>query len=945
MFTYEESAENKNKKSEEYAGIENNVEVDEMYENRQRDITALLGDKCRFSCLWCTFVCQSYFDYCQHVRGNHSDKISVHLLSDDAEAHSDILRLKKCHICKASLPYDSYSLFKHLMMKHRDHKFNWKQQISEQAAQIKPNSTKSQEQDFSNMQKCFVFIKMSKYVQSVKDDINKECVPFVARTNFPGTTAISDLCFEGQNLPVKATSEIGNLCLFECYKCNTNFDSCYGLTKHANQKHFRLPCDGTIRKLIKRSLKIARYHSCRVCNKTILCDLKYIDQHVSQHKIHMKDYMVMKTPNQLQSFKEKFVTIYDYRFSGQSLTTTESCNVPSESITTAVENLCLFQCDKCQGRFNNTSTFRHHLTKCKGNNKFDPKYVSKALFHKCRLCGLIMLCDKALLWRHLRATHAIALSDYSTTNLLKHMNEGKMIRDVQITPKNHLDLVPAVMPLERICNKKGSLADNLTTRMIGNLCLFACDICEFRSKLWGGMKNHNAYSNHGPGHSRFDPKYLKEARYHECKICEQVMLCDKSVIKNHIKNIHGIRLLEKYENLSVQEKEFDHKYQNDTKDTDDELSKKQSDFNSSDNNFQEEEHAGQLITKEFRNLSLFRCNTCRMQCNSYCSMKLHLSKCQGTWRVEKKHVMNSILHSCKICQKNVFCDKTIISSHVATNHKMSTTQYVSLLVQDQVKKEYKIKQLEGPGSSMESVKVFSSALPISNVNFGISKELLQDADTTSLVNNLCYFGCISCNFTSRNWPDLSLHIRVRHQKDKERIYFRSEYVKEAVYHKCYICEKGILCDEELIIRHIKKQHNIYLLKKYKRLGKIYKTKTHNSSAKVYAKCYTDLPAHVDQSMISNKTINACVFSCDKCPFTKSNWTEFRHHKRSVHSDARFEFDPKYVKSAKYYQCPLCETFTLCDRTIILCHLNRHKFRSIKKFDAWLEENKENRSIK
>ncbi len=933
-------------------GSEGVDDIDILYNDYQQDFSALLGDQCQFSCIWCHFECQSYFQYNQHVKRNHSDKIKIHLLTNDAEAHSSKLRLTKCHFCKLPIPHDSYCLLLHLMQKHRNFKLSWVEQTFDYVAAFKHRPKKTQANIFHEMQKCFVTIKLSKYVQQVKDDRNREIVPFVAWKNFHGTNNMDQICFKSKKLPVKATNNIGNLCLFECYKCHIKFYSCYTLIRHATQDHFQSSCRSTIYAVVNKSIKRARYHCCRVCNKTILCDLRYINKHLNKHKIHMKDYMFIK----LKHLKDSLVPISNYTFNGLSLTSFETLEVPEASYTTAVENLCHFRCDKCSITYHNTGALKNHLKTCKRTTKFEPNYVLNAVFHKCKICSLTMLCDKAVIWRHLHFCHAIELSAYTAKTHLQLRDTNARTKKLPLVKK--ISRVPIVSPLKRICNFRGSLPKHLTTSIVGDYCSFACDKCNFRSHSWGGMKNHNVNCDQGPGHSKFDSKYLREARYHTCKVCERILLCDTSVIKAHVKISHGYHTMEKYQKLCYRDKEVksligETNYNKHYFNMEESLTKAPPVAQTAENSSKQPTHiTGQkreMITKEFRNLIHYKCDKCNMLCKSYGSITTHSSRCVGTKTFNKKNIVELAFHKCNICYKKVMCDKHIIANHVRRRHKMSTEEYLALLLKDQVKESFKYKYIKEVGCLEERVKVFPSALPTLNNSFVISKELLHDTDSTSLLRNLCLFKCISCNYLSTSWSDMACHARILHQKEESKIQFQPEYVKQAVYHKCHLCENRILCDKELIMRHLRKQHKIYVFQKYKSLGqnlkKEIKMGVHLSSTKVYEKSYTILPSHVDQSMISSKTNNSCIFSCDKCSFVKSSWTDFRHHKRSLHNDARFEYDPKYVKSAKYYQCPLCQMFTLCDRTIILCHLNRHKFRSIKKFDAWLEENKENRSLK
>ncbi len=75
----------------------------EKGEMNREDLSALLGDLCRFRCVWCDFQDSHYDIFCQHVQEEHESKIPYYLLEDDAESYAEKLVLTACHICSESL--------------------------------------------------------------------------------------------------------------------------------------------------------------------------------------------------------------------------------------------------------------------------------------------------------------------------------------------------------------------------------------------------------------------------------------------------------------------------------------------------------------------------------------------------------------------------------------------------------------------------------------------------------------------------------------------------------------------------------------------------------------------------------------------------------------------------------------------------------------------------
>ncbi len=102
------------------------------------------------------------------------------------------------------------------------------------------------------------------------------------------------------------------------------------------------------------------------------------------------------------------------------LNATERELIPKESITSIVWNLCNFQCDKCNFRSSSFNILRAHLKKCKGNGKFHCKYVIDAIFHECKICGTISLCDKVALWKHVHNIHNLKMEAYEALSMLSN---------------------------------------------------------------------------------------------------------------------------------------------------------------------------------------------------------------------------------------------------------------------------------------------------------------------------------------------------------------------------------------------------------------------------------------------------------------------------------------------------------------------------------------------
>ncbi len=887
-----------------------------------------------FSCTWCDFQEKSYYAFSQHVGRNHKSKISRHQLKGDAESHAKVLKLTKCKICKAPIPHDSFCILEHLREKHKYHDGSLRQGI-ERYVSLKDK--RSQKADLVQMQKCFVSIKFSKFVQHFKDSINQPKVQCVQRKEFT-RKRLGDVCYHGSNIPVKPTTEIGDLCLFECKYCKKEIRKFDQLLSHLSikcRRPYLLNRNDAI--VMSLCIKEARYHLCRMCNKVTLCDLKFIKKHLwKYHRIYLNNYL-FKKPDHINWLRSKLVVISDYKFKGVILSNYERDQVPMESITTEVEDLCAFQCDKCHRRCYSFQVLRMHLTECKGTTKFHKKYMTNSIIHECKICGVRMLCDKRVIGIHIRKHEKtlIVYTNLSASSINKQINsvaitQSKTLISSDSMSKFSKSSVPLISPLKKVVNPPSSLASSLTTNIVENLCSFACGICEFKTNKWGGMKSHNRHSDHGPGNGKYNTKYVKEARYHKCVVCNAVMLCDIYVIKSHVTNSHGYPL-EKYVQIC---KEKGTKAKLPRK-----IVKSESQKTLWVQSKNKEKAKSDTFSYEFANLVIYKCDKCDETFHGWSFLLKHLKKCQNKTHFDKKYIFQKVMHECKICKKKVLCDKRFIMSHIRGTHKMYAQQsYIDLGKEDRIQRFTfkKIKCDDGHDSYCMRVKMFASNLSTGHLDFTIPRDLINDSDMTSELGNFCMFQCVYCKQKSDSWSDMMGHVNKEHRKDDILLSkFHRDYLTGAVYHKCYICQEGVLCDETLINHHTRKAHGIFFKEKYKE----FKNSGHwpIPEALTIEKTYEQLPSHMSEENISNKPTNACTFSCDKCPQLKTDWQSFRIHKNKMHKEFRFPFEAKYVKRAKYYQCPICQTYILCDRVFFRNHLNRHKIRRISKFEAWLDE--------
>jgi hypothetical protein len=73
-------------------------------------------------------------------------------------------------------------------------------------------------------------------------------------------------------------------------------------------------------------------------------------------------------------------------------------------------------------------------------------------------------------------------------------------------------------------------------------CMYSCTFCSFSYRSWTTMYNH--YQREHP--ERYNCKRHKASMlmtgkvYHECAVCRMIVMCDRAVIRMHVRRKHGL---------------------------------------------------------------------------------------------------------------------------------------------------------------------------------------------------------------------------------------------------------------------------------------------------------------------------------------------------------------------------------------------------------------------
>ncbi len=319
------------------------------------------------------------------------------------------------------------------------------------------------------------------------------------------------------------SNEIGNLCTYKCQVCKATFVSRSGFASHLkNIGHGQAS-----ETMINKSLDKTVIHQCSICSDKILCDRGIITIHIRKHKISsLKTYMEMTNVKQ-KSNRKASQGMLDQLYK-ESATKYE--------VTRHVKNLCKFACTKCDyvsETWNNTKW--HISSKGHGPLRFVTDYLKKIILHKCHICDKLMLCDRAFILQHISSKHNLLMPAYYKIAIKQYPKEGwhELYRKkLQLTIQN----IPVVEARQHVL-EKGSLSANLITRHVGNCSKYKCCYCSRQKSSYAALLGH-CKAKHNLKHLLYDKKHVVQARYHQCHICSDLVLCDNYFVQWHLKKRH-----------------------------------------------------------------------------------------------------------------------------------------------------------------------------------------------------------------------------------------------------------------------------------------------------------------------------------------------------------------------------------------------------------------------
>ncbi len=265
--------------------------------------------------------------------------------------------------------------------------------------------------------------------------------------------------------------------------------------------------------------------------------------------------------------------------------------------------------------------------------------IVKAVYHKCKICEVSLLCDKLSIRHHLKRKHEISLKEYCKQSSCI-MAENKINR----------------FPMELLSTYKVS-------ETIRNLCEFTCKKCVKTFFSSRSFVCHVRY-HHQKMTISLLPAISKGFSY-KCKKCQSVMLCDKSIIQAHMNQRHGIKM---FGQKKIEYDELCKQFLNTTPAS----SKIWRKTSIKSNSIPVRE-----ITSKIGNLCIYKCPKCYLSdINSWESLQSHCKrKHSNSIPFSSNLVVTARNHACLVCPMAVLSDRCFLKNHVRNKHKMTFLTY------------------------------------------------------------------------------------------------------------------------------------------------------------------------------------------------------------------------------------------------------------------------------
>ncbi len=411
-----------------------------------------------------------------------------------------------------------------------------------------------------------------------------------------------------EHATVSETAE-NNKCVFQCAQCPCEYSSWSSLKRHVrvvHQEHISITNFNHF--LIK-----ATVHVCKICSKMVLCDSIFLTTHIQVHRMNINEYR--------RVYKAAKITTNPV-LEQATLSETADCSK------------CVFQCYKCPCQYNSWSAFKKHMKVVHHEHisaSSFQQFLIKATVHICKVCSKKILCDSDFLRFHIPG-HNLTVSQY------------RKLYNCDFDWKKHNQ--------EILKNAKCS------PNYIGNLCKFRCLQCKRSFQSISALCTHASITRSKNTKCvkkiqlKHLHKYLKNVVTHKCKICNELVLCDKEFIKKHALYFHGLKSAKEYADKTGCSLEIP-------------MAEKAT-------------MNGKKVDNSIGNFCRYTCHKCEHTSECWYLMQKHL-KSTDHWSSSGKkwpqYISKTIVHECLICKKLLLNERTFMEEHLRNNHHLTLLKY------------------------------------------------------------------------------------------------------------------------------------------------------------------------------------------------------------------------------------------------------------------------------
>jgi len=840
-------------------------------------------------------------------------------------------------------------------------------------------------------------VTLSQYYEEFKHSINIVNLEITDETLLiipPDPRMIEDqkpFKFTGENLNVQNRSvDWADRCIYECKECSPpeTFDTHSKVSYHVKKKHFMAMKDYTTK--WGRAMIYEEKHTCQICGSHVLWERSSIYQHIYQvhNRMTMEEY-------------GRLMTQYKDAPSEPVQKTTRQMSYVESNIDWT--NECVFECKICQPtrKFNSKNKISFHVKRMHSlkmtqyNSMYGTSLLSRS-WHTCQICGISILCDYFSLYQHVTKGHKVSLNDYQEqlmTNydieriewlnrcifgckickaefsfrsdftahietvhnmsmnayrkdngtVFKHKEIhicqikscGKKFCWETLSLKAHIEKkheMQAIEYYERFMtnyaeksptsesNRKGSGVEPVDSRI--NQCEYQCHLCDETFDIDRYFSEH-LKNTHAITKNDYKASFglgLSKKVAQNCQLCKgnpKEFLMDQAYLGVHIKITHKQSI-----NSYLQRIEAAHEIQEDIKDTEDWCY--QCKFICCETVFRQkwkfDRHIGAnhgILVSEF-----FEQN-----------------------RNSPGYFLRKMYHKCKVCSKEILCDKGPMQSHVRThdlsldgyyqNFVLSTveppTDWMNIAIHKNVIHTCQICHQNVPWNSDK----ITAHLTTHNITADLYKQhcmtmyKFNKAATTHMSNDSNWsdknnWECKveGCRVPLASRVKLVLHIQRVHTLTALE-YFRAhkDSLQTDKQHKCQLCCSEILWDSYYLREHLRIKHKMKMVtyknrfiaaynpditadearnKRKKFPGKIAKKKIeHKPTKKIIAQTDAEIWA------------TGCLFSCQMCvPATPiAGQDEFTSHLIKTHDTPFYKYAKQfqdYKLVSGFHFCKICQ---------------------------------------